>query len=85
LDGLCEAIEGVRLWLSVSGVALFGASVAWGGVLLWMCNCWRGGSCAAKFCACLQRRLLSVLETGPAMRAASSLAYVGCRWRAVLS
>ncbi|MFZ8838429.1 MAG: hypothetical protein ACO2PM_05725 [Pyrobaculum sp.] len=30
--GLCEALEGVRVGLSVSGVALMG----WGGVLLWV-------------------------------------------------
>ncbi len=28
--------------LLVSGVVSLGASAAWGGVLLWMCNCWRG-------------------------------------------
>lgn len=39
--------------LLVSGVVSLGASAAWGEVLLWTCNCWRGGGCAAEFCACL--------------------------------
>ena len=54
--GLCEALERVRVRLSVSGVVSLGASAVG--------NYWRGGGCAARFCACLWRRLLSVLETG---------------------
>ncbi len=55
---MCGALEGVRVRLSVSGVALMGLGRGSA-----VGNYWRGG-CAARFCACLWRRLLSVLETG---------------------